>query len=93
MTKFYSKGIFVGNITQFLDSLTFKSEYTAWCGTDFFTEVFGKFKFLENDKIAINVEKVSYSGVRKKPTEYRETKYLTFNISIVGDTLILTKQE
>ena len=93
LTRYRTRGKFAGNITQFLDSLTFKSEYTAWCGTDYFTQVFGKFKFLDNDKITITVETVSYSGVWKKPTEHRKTDYLTFGISVEGDSIILTKQE
>ena len=93
LTKYNSKGKFAGNITQFLDSSTFHSGYTAWCGNDYFTDVTGKFKFLDNDKITITVETVSYSGEWTKPTEHRETKYLTFTISIVGGIIILTKQE
>ncbi len=93
LTKYNPKGKFAGNITQFLDSVNYHSEYVAWCGNDYFTDVSGKYKFLEKDKISIVVEKVSYSGEWTKPTEYRETKYLTFVISIVCDTIFLTKQE
>ena len=92
LTKYNPKGKFAGNITQFLDSSTFHSEYAAWCGNDTFTDVSGKFKFIDNDKITITVETVSYSGEWTKPTEHRETKYLTFKISITGDTIMLTKQ-
>lgn len=93
LTKYNPKGKFAGNITQFLGSSTFHSEYTAWCGNDNFTDVSGKFKFLGNDNITITVETVSYSGEWTKPTEHRETKYLTFKISNTGDIIMLTKQE
>lgn len=92
LTKYNPKGKFAGNITQFLDSSTFHSKYTAWCGNDYFTDVTGKFKFLANDKITITVETVSYSGEWTKPTEHRKTNYLTYTISIAGDTVILTRQ-
>lgn len=90
--KFDSMMPFVGNHTEFLDSSTFKSRYFAWCGNDFFTDVSGKFKFLDDNKIAITVETVYYSGEWAKPTEHRQTKYLAFKISINADTLQLTKQ-
>lgn len=93
LTKYNPKGKFVGNITQFVDSVNFKSEYTAWCGNDYFTHVSGKYHFLDTDKIVVLVETVTYTGDWTRPTEHREPKQLTFTISIDGDTLILTKQE
>jgi hypothetical protein len=93
LTKYNPKGKFAGNITQFIDSLNFRSEYVAWCGNDYFTNVSGKYKFLDKDKISIAAETVSYSGEWTKPTEHREIKYLTFVISIDGETILLTKEE
>ena len=93
LTKYNPKGKFAGNITQFVDSVNFHSEYAAWCGNDYFTDVSGKYKFIDKDKISITVETVSYSGEWSKPTEHREIKYLTFAISIVGETILLTKKE
>jgi hypothetical protein len=93
LTKFNTKGKFAGNITQFSDRSTFHSAYTAWCGNDYFTDVSGKFNFLDNDKIAITVETVTCSGEWTKPAEHRETQYLTFKISITDDTIILTMKK
>jgi hypothetical protein len=92
MAKYKPKGKFAGNITK-LDSLNFHSRYVAWCINDKFTNVSGKYKFLESNKITITVETVSYSGTWTKPIEFRETNYLTYRISIAGDAVILTKQE
>ncbi|WP_268846970.1 hypothetical protein [Flavobacterium aestivum] len=93
LTKYNPQEIFAGNLTQFLDNSTFHSQYTAWCGNDNFTNVFGKYKFLDKDKIAIAVDTVTYSGGWTKPTEHRKSNYSTFTISIVKDTLILTRQK
>jgi len=93
LTKYNPKDKFAGNITQFVDSINFDSKYTARCGNDYFTDVSGKYKFLDSNKITITVETVSYSGEWTKPTEYRETNYLTYIISIENDTVILTKHE
>jgi hypothetical protein len=91
LTK-YHPGKFAGNLTQFVDSITFHSAYTAPCGNDYFTDVSGQYKFPERNKITITVKEVSYSGEWTKPTEHRKINYLTFAISMVRDTIILTKQ-
>ncbi|MFN6946658.1 MAG: hypothetical protein ACK4ND_17045 [Cytophagaceae bacterium] len=93
LTRYTPKGKFAGNITQFSDSLNFQCNYTAWCGNDYFTNVSGKYKFIDKDKIAITVDTVSYRGMWDKPTELRETNYLTFTVSIHGDTIVLTRQK
>ena len=93
LTRYNPEGRFAGNTIQFLDSVNFHSEYAAWCGNDYFTDVSGKYKFLQPNKITITVERVTYSGEWTKPTEFREIKYLTYVISIEGDTIILTKQD
>lgn len=93
LTKYNPKEMFAGNLTQFLDNSTFHSQYTAWCGNDNFTDVFGKYRFIDKDRIVIVVETVSYSGEWIKPTEHRQTNYLTFTISIAKDALILTRQK
>jgi hypothetical protein len=93
LTKYNPKEAFAGNLTHFLDNSTFHSQYTAWCGNDNFTDVFGKYRFIDKDRIVIIVETVSYSGAWTKPTEHRQTNYLTFTISIAKDALILTRQK
>lgn len=92
LTRYAPKGKFAGNITTFSEDSVFHSHYTSWCGNDYFTTVSGKYKFLDGNKIAIAVETVSYSGEWTKPTEQRKTNYVAFAISIVGDTLVLTRQ-
>jgi hypothetical protein len=93
LNKFNQKVKFAGNIIQFTDSVNYISQYTAWCGNDSFTQVYGQYKFLDNNKIAIGVIKVIYSGEWTRPTEHREVKYLIFEISMVGDTIIFTRQK
>lgn len=83
--------ITVGNITQFVDSVNYHSEYVAWCGNDNFREVFGKYEFIDSNKIRIKVERVVYTGLELKPTEYRKPKYQSFLISIDGDMIVFTK--
>jgi glucosamine 6-phosphate synthetase-like amidotransferase/phosphosugar isomerase protein len=93
LTKYHPITKFAGIITQFMESSSFHSEYISWCGTDYFTKASGKYKFLDKDKIAVAVETVSYSGEWEKPKEQRETKYLTYVVSISGDTIFLPKQD
>lgn len=82
-----------GNITQFTDSLSFRSDYMMWCGSDDFTGVSGHYNFPDSNILSITVETVSYFGGWKKPTERREPKILLYSISINGDGVLLTKRE
>lgn len=66
--------------------------YTAPCGNDYFTTVLGKYKFFDKDKLSIAVDSVTYHGEWNKPTERRKFIDLTYSISKINDTIILTKQ-
>ncbi|MBN8707456.1 MAG: hypothetical protein J0L62_16410 [Bacteroidetes bacterium] len=82
-----------GNITQFTDSLSFRSDYMMWCGNGDFTGVSGHYNFPDSNIISITVETVTYFGGWKKPTEHREPKILLYSISINRDGVLLTKRE
>lgn len=91
LSHFDPKVRFAGNLTGFLKDYNFHSQYIAWCGNDNFTTLSGTYTFLENDKLAITVAKVAYSGGWEKPTEYRTPEQLIFKVSKVGETLVLNK--
>lgn len=91
LTKFVP-GLFAGNLTRFLDNGQFRSEFTAWCRNDNFTIVDGKYEFLSIDKLNILVESVTYTGDWNGSVG-REPLYLTYTLSSVGDTIILTRQK
>lgn len=83
---------FAGNLLRFMDKGVFASEYTSWCGNDYFTWLSGDYQFLGNDRIAINVRKVSYYGYLDKPEENREMNWMVFSVKQAGDTIIFVKQ-
>jgi hypothetical protein len=85
--------LFAGNAVRFIDSTNFWSGYVAPCGNDYFTSVSGKYKFIANDKIAFSVDSVYYFGSWTKPTEYRATNYVIYEITQSADTLFFTKQD
>jgi len=92
LTKFTQRK-FAGNLTSFGDKMVFNSQYVAPCGNDNFTTVNGKYEFLDNEKIIISVDSVTYSGEWQKPTEYRESKEIIFLISKDEEIIVLTKQK
>lgn len=84
---------FAGNLVQFMAKGVFASQYTSWCGNDyFFTGLSGDYQFLGNDRIAINVKKVNYYGYLDKPEENREMNWMVFSVKQAGDTIIFVKQ-
>jgi hypothetical protein len=91
LTKFVSRK-FAGFLTNFSEKMNFSSCYTAFCGNDIFTDVFGKYEFFDKDKISITVDSVTYSGGWEKPTEVRKKKDLVYLISKIDNKIILTKQ-
>ena len=64
--------------------MVFVSKYVSFCGNDYFTIVMRKYKFVDNNKLIISVNTVSYSGEWEKPTEHRKSKD--------KETILLTKQ-
>ncbi len=85
------RGFSYGNWLSFVDSTNFMSGYSAPCGNDCFTTVYGKYKLIEDEKIVVSVDSVTYDGDCAAPTEYREKKKTIFNIKQDGDTLIFSK--
>jgi len=84
---------FAGNFVSFQDSGRFTSGYSAWCGNDNFTTVYGQYEFVDNDNIRISVESIRYTGEWKKPTEFRKQNFLTFKVSKTNNGVVyLTKQ-
>lgn len=81
-----------GNLIRFSDSTNFVSYYTAWCGNDCFTTVFGKYKLLSEDEVAFSVDSVTYRGDCYAPTEYRKAKDLRFVINRTDSAFYLEKE-
>lgn len=92
LIKYEVRTKFAGNQFQLLDSIHFQSDYSSWCGNDYFTDVLGKYTFIDVDKIALTAETITYSGEWDKPEEHRSVNYIHYRISNIGDTLLLTKQ-
>lgn len=90
LTRITERG-FAGNLISFKDSTCFRSEKVSSCGNDYFTVLDGKYRILDNNKLGILVDSVSYWGEWEKPTEHRKPKLLFFVISKTGNSLILTK--
>ena len=51
-----------GNSITFTDS-TFQTDYSAPCGMDCFTNVYGTYKYVGNDQIEIYVKTISRNGL------------------------------
>ncbi|MEW7280390.1 hypothetical protein ABW636_17500 [Aquimarina sp. 2201CG1-2-11] len=82
---------FAGNLTTFSNKASYTSEYVSHCGNDNFTTVVGKYKFLDQNRIAISVDTVSYHGEWEKPTEYRKPEEFIFTISKSEDAIVFTR--
>lgn len=80
---------FVGVLTNFDKNANFTSNNVSFCGTDYFTKVEGKYEIIDNDKVKIRVDKVTYSGQDKRPPEIRKPIYLIFKITKTSNGLIL----
>ncbi len=90
LTKFVQRK-FAGFLLYFKDDNMYISRYVAPCGNDFFTIVNGKYRFIDKDKISFTVDSVSYSGMDKRPTEYRKPQKILFKLSKQNDKIILEK--
>ena len=70
-----------GNFVKFTDSTNFVSFYTAPCGNDCFTSVYGKYHFTAKTEMCFNVDSVTYNGECYQPTKYRERNEIVFIIT------------
>ncbi len=82
---------FAGNLVSFGDGKFF-SHYVAPCGNDYFTDLSGNYRFVDENTIEITVKEISYSGEWDKPTEYRKEKFIAFKITKKEDSITLEKQ-
>lgn len=92
LTKFIERK-FAGNLTHFSGKSNFNSYYTSFCGNDNFRMLIGNYEFLDEDKVSISVDSISYSGEWKKTNEIRRKKELVYLISKTGSKIILRKQD
>lgn len=82
-----------GNNIVFTDSIHFTSYYTAWCGNDCFTTVYGTYKLQHENEISFTVDSVTYHGDCAAPTENRKPVEFEYDYSIIGDTIKLTARK
>lgn len=90
LTKYVERK-FAGNLTSFTDEANYESKYVAPCGNDNFTAVNGKYEFLDENRLKISVDSVSYWGEWDKPNEYRKQNEIIYLITEEGNKIILTK--
>ncbi|MDI9312654.1 MAG: hypothetical protein QM535_20760 [Limnohabitans sp.] len=64
--KKFKERKFVGCLVDFYKNNQFYSRNVSFCGVDYLTNVSGEYKILNNDIIKIKVEKITYSGEKKK---------------------------
>jgi len=86
------KSTIYGLVANFKNNI-FSSENVSKCGNDYFTHVYGKYKFYEKDKIMISLDSIAFSGEWKKPTIYKNGTEIDFQISEDNNSIIFTKTE
>jgi heat shock protein HslJ len=74
-----------GNFVTFTCTDSFRSYYSAECGNDCFTDVFGKYRIENETTLVLAVDSVIYhcgSGMEiyQQPNEYRDGKEIYFDI-------------
>ena len=70
-TRRYSYGFHI----HFVDSTNYVNYYTAPCGNDCFTSIYGKYKLLTDSTVSLTRDSITYRGeCRMQPTEYPNTK-------------------
>ncbi|MFD2556068.1 hypothetical protein [Sphingobacterium tabacisoli] len=86
---------FITNIQaiDFLDEENFIS-YDSWeCGNDCFTKVYGKYAFIEKDRLEMKFDSISKSDFCETPTEiFRQTKKISFHLVREGSQLKLIRK-
>lgn len=82
---------FAGVLTTFSRDSIFETGYVAPCGNDDFWAKHGKYKLLSDNKIAIQIDSISFWGMDTRPTKY--PKELTiYTLTKKDSTFILSKQ-
>jgi hypothetical protein len=79
-----------GYFIQFNDS-TFQSYYRAPCGNDCFTNVQGKYHYLNDSTINVFVDTISKHGKCIMPQDYYKGNFGNYTLSINKSTIKLSK--
>ena len=81
-----------GNRLEFKDTL-FYSFYTAPCGNDYFTSVYGLFRIIDNRILEINPIEISYHGEwdPPKPKEFPEKNWQRFQVIKTKEGAVLKR--
>ena len=81
-----------GNRLSLNDSI-FYSFYTAPCGNDYFTQVYGAYRILSGNILEINIEVIDYHGEWNppKPMEHPEENWQRFKVSKSEDGYLLKR--
>lgn len=77
---------------QFTDSINYIHYYTAPCGNDCFTSIYGKYEFLSDSTILITRDSITYDGDCYQFTEYPNIKN-EYNIHTGEGGKLLLKKE
>ncbi|GEM_PF-2162328 len=80
----------IGFFTDFKNK-SFTSKYVSHCGNEYFTNVYGKYEFYDEDKIMFSIDSIVYSGEWKKPVKYLYGKEIDFVISKNKNSIIFTR--
>lgn len=81
-----------GDRLSFNDSL-FYSFYTAPCGNDYFTNVYGPYRILEGNVLEINIRTIEYHGEWNppKPKEFPRENWQRFQVIKSDDGFLLER--
>jgi hypothetical protein len=81
-----------GNRLSFNDSL-FYTFYTAPCGNDYFTQVYGPYRIISGNILEINIREIQYHGEWSppKPKEYPEENWQRFQVIKSDDGFLLKR--
>ena len=79
-----------GYFTQFNDS-TFQSYYRAPCGNDCFTDVQGKYHYVNDSTINVFVDTISKHGDCLMPENYYKGDFGNYTLSIEKNKIKLSK--
>jgi len=63
-----------GFLIHFTDSSNYVNYYTAPCGNDCFTSIYGKYKLLSDSTISLTRDSITYHGDCTQPTKYPNIK-------------------
>ncbi|MDR2282503.1 MAG: hypothetical protein LBE37_04810 [Sphingobacterium sp.] len=76
---------------EFLDEVQFKSSDSWECGNDCFTSVYGRYHFIDTNRVKMEVDSIAYSGTCAADTKVLKTsEAMTFDIVKRGEQLELS---